>query len=135
MYINSGKCVDNKKDQLSIWFFGWGLMLPYISNAAKRLQVISLESRKFSECRSRRRDEINYKSHLCVGGDLFEGLCTGDSGSPGFVYIDGKVVAFGVVSRVVPCGSGRFEDVITRLSSYKEFLSDNDPEIKFIKLE
>ncbi|CAN9500555.1 unnamed protein product [Ophioblennius macclurei] len=91
---------------------------------AIRLQEVNVTTLSDGACRRRwRRGRVPiFRSMVCgVGGRLFQGFCSGDSGGP--LLCDGE--AAGVVSfSGRRCGDPRTPDVYSRVSSFAEWITN-----------
>ena len=66
-----------------------------------------------------------YESTICAEGkDRRADSCQGDSGGPLVAKVQGKFVQVGVVSWGHSCADGVFPGVYTKVSSYKDWISD-----------
>ncbi|KAK9519122.1 hypothetical protein VZT92_021869 [Zoarces viviparus] len=87
-----------------------------------RLQEVNVTALSQRTCRRRWRGVPITRTMVCgTGARVFQGFCSGDSGGP--LVCDGA--AAGVVSfSGRQCGNPRTPDVYTRISSFREWISD-----------
>ncbi|XP_077358079.1 chymotrypsin-like protease CTRL-1 [Festucalex cinctus] len=108
------------------WGTGWGRLGADEPNVAfERLQEVEIPiiGNKQCSCVYDLVDNVNVTSNMICAGEEGKGICQGDSGGPvqckqGSVWIQAGLASFGV-----PCATGIFPEVFTRLSFYQDWIT------------
>uniref|UniRef100_A0A7N8Y2Z0 Zgc:123217 n=1 Tax=Mastacembelus armatus TaxID=205130 RepID=A0A7N8Y2Z0_9TELE len=123
-------CLASNSSQLynstPCWATGWGqLTAKQTLPPTQPLQEVQIPviGNKQCSCDYLSVEVANITSNMMCAGQAGKGVCMGDSGGPlqckqGSVWIQAGVVSFGV-----PCATGSFPEVYTRISEYQTWIT------------
>ncbi|XP_077406821.1 chymotrypsin-like protease CTRL-1 [Vanacampus margaritifer] len=108
------------------WNTGWGKIGAEEANQAfDRLQEVEIPiiGNKQCDCAFSRLENSDITSGMICSGEEGKGACQGDSGGPmqcmqGSVWIQAGISSFGV-----PCATGAFPEVFSRVSFYQQWIT------------
>ncbi|CAG2176890.1 unnamed protein product, partial [Oppiella nova] len=93
--------------------------------AATILQKVNEPIYDISSCQ-RLFTRVDSRTNVCAGGTGRTGTCMGDSGGPlQCEGSDGLWYEVGITSYGVPCGTGQYPDVFTRVDAFEKWIKDN----------
>lgn len=112
--------------------YGWGQVKAWqLGVAPKNLQHMDSDVLNYEECKAALPENAPLaESNVCSSPmENKVSACNGDSGGPYVQQLNGAIVQVGVVSwGYIPCGAAGMPSVYTKVSSYVEWIADQQSE-------
>ncbi|XP_063074863.1 transmembrane protease serine 9, partial [Engraulis encrasicolus] len=124
---NIGKDGSTFHTATTCWATGWGNVGKDVSlpdpGTLQEVEVPVVGNRQCT-CQFTATNAVITSSMVCAGSSG-KGVCQGDSGGPLQCKQGSQWVVAGLSSFGIPCATGQFPEVFTRVSEYQTWISDN----------